>query len=193
MNTLARQKNIISSPVFATLIFVFVEIMFFSALFSSYFVIRRARVVWDIPGNIHLPVVASGFNSAVLFLSFISLYFAVRALQKGKSLDEAKYVTSAKSLLLRTIVLASLFAAFQIFLSLKLMSLGLTMTSSIFGACYFLMIGAHTIHVLFGIVVMIFIYKNLSQKTDVSILKALQVFWIFIVGIWPFLYVQLYF
>lgn len=180
-----RRAPVISNAVFATLLFVFVEIMFFSALISSFLVIRRGRVIWDIPENVHLPVLAGGFNTLVLLLSGLSLILATGAL-KGRK-DEA----TARAHLSRAIFLGGLFAAFQCFWCFKLMNLGLTMGSSIFGACYFLLVGAHVVHVLMGVFAMVFLYRQNGLR--LGSLRALQVFWLFIVGVWPVLYAQLYF
>jgi heme/copper-type cytochrome/quinol oxidase subunit 3 len=183
--TVLRRAPLISNTVFATLLFVFVEIMFFSALISSFLVIRRGRVIWDIPENVHLPVLAGGFNTLVLLSSGLSLILATAALKSRKD------PVTVRAHLLRAIFLAGLFAAFQCFWGVKLMHLGLTMESSIFGACYFLLVGAHGVHVLMGVFAMAFFYRQ--NKLELSSLQALQVFWLFVVGVWPILYAQLYF
>lgn len=187
MSIAARRQPLISNAVFAVLLFVFVEIMFFAALISSFVVIRKGRVVWDIPENIHLPVLAGGFNTLVLLLSGLSLVLAALALKARKD----SHIVQGH--ILRAAVLAGLFAAFQSFWGMKLMHLGLTMKSSIFGACYFLLIGAHGLHVLIGIAAMAFLHFQPQKKIEVSSLRALQIFWLFVVGVWPILYVQLYF
>jgi heme/copper-type cytochrome/quinol oxidase subunit 3 len=187
MTAVARQRPLISSPVFATLLFVFVEIMFFSALVSSLVVIRKGRVVWDIPANIHMPALAGGFNTLVLLLSGLSLVLAATALKARQNPDVVR------GHLLRATLLAVLFVAFQAFWGVKLMNLGLTMESSIFGACYFLLIGAHGLHALIGIAAMVLLYFKSQKELKPSSLYALQIFWLFIVGIWPVLYAQLYF
>ena len=187
MTAVVRRSPLISNAVFAVLLFVFVEIMFFAALISSFVVIRRGRVIWDIPESIHLPVLASGFNTLVLFLSGLSLILAMLALKARKDSNVVhRYI-------LRAAMLAGLFAAFQSFWGLKLMSLGLTMKSSIFGACYFLLVGAHGLHVLIGIAAMVILSFRSQKKIELSSLRALQIFWLFVVGVWPILYVQLYF
>ncbi|MBK9293212.1 MAG: cytochrome c oxidase subunit 3 [Oligoflexia bacterium] len=185
MSTTIKKRHIISSPVFATFVFVFIEIMFFSALSSSYFVIKKGRGVWDIPGSIKMPVLPAAFNTMVLLLSALFLFLAVRALQNGKAMADIK------GFLLRVIFLGLLFVCFQSFLGAQLINSGLKMTTSIFGACFYLIVGAHTLHVLFGAITLAFLYFN--KKLDITSLKAFMVFWVFVVGIWPFLYAQLYF
>jgi heme/copper-type cytochrome/quinol oxidase subunit 3 len=187
MTVAVRRAPPISNAVFAALLFVFVEIMFFAALISSFVVIRRGRVIWDIPEGIHLPVLAGGFNTLVLLFSGL---FIVLATMASKARKDPSVVHGH---ILRAAVLAGLFIAFQAFWGMKLMHLGLTMESSIFGACYFLLIGAHGLHVLIGIAAMAVLHFQSQKKIELSSLRALQVFWLFVVGIWPVLYAQLYF
>lgn len=177
-----RQRTPITSPVFGALLFVFVEVMFFSALISSYFVIKRGREVWDIPGTVHLPTVAAGFNAAILLLSGLYLFLAGR----GRAANVRGHV-------LRALLLGSFFLMYQIHLGSELVRAGLTMTSSIFGGCYFLIVGAHGLQVLLGILAMTKLYLDLNKKINLSLLKAVQVFWLFVVASWPILYAQIYF
>ena len=163
-----RRKNIISTPVFSTLLIVFVDLMFFAALISSYFVIKRGRPDF-VTDAVLLPVQAAGFNVAVLVLSGVLLL---------------------RKQLLQTIIFGSLFLIFQIFLCFKLMAAGLTMTSSIYGGCYYLFVGAHAFHVVFGLIAMMKHY--LAKTEDPDAFRAVQIFWLFVVGIWPVLYVQIY-
>lgn len=186
-SSIAGRRTVISSRVFGVLLFVFVDVMFFSALISSYFVIKRGREVWDIPGTVHLPVAASGFNTGVLFLSGLSLFLA------GRALGMRKNIADVRSHLTRAIVLAGFFVIFQFYLGLGLVNAGLTMKSNIFGGCYFLMVGAHGLQVLFGILAMVKFYFSIDKMIDRSALRALQTFWLFVVGVWPVLYVQIYF
>ena len=143
--------------------------MFFAALMSSYFVIKRGRpdFVTDI---VPLPVHAAGFNVAVLLFSGVLIF---------------------RKQLLQTIIVGTFFLLFQIFLCFKLMNAGLTMNTSIFGGCYYLMVGAHIAHVIFGLIAMMRLY--LDEKIDTHSMRAAQVYWIFVVAVWPVLYAQIYF
>jgi len=186
------KRHLISSQVVGVLVLVFVETMFFSALLSSYFVMKKGREIWDAAGAVHLPVLATGFNTLVLLASGISLFFA------GKALRNQQDIQSAVTHLFRTIILACCFLAFQIFMGAQLINAGLTMSSSVFGGCYHLMVGTHLLQAVLGVFFMIKLYSKLksSGQTLQNSLRdefnALQIFWIFVVGMWPVLYAEIY-
>jgi heme/copper-type cytochrome/quinol oxidase subunit 3 len=77
---------------------------------------------------------------------------------------------------------------------LQLISIGLTMMSGVFGATFFLLIGTHGLHALSAILAMIYIWFKMGKGSlQVEQLRALTVYWLFIVGIWPVLYRLVYF
>ena len=154
MSVMPRRKTIIPTPVFGMLIFVFVEIMFFSALFSSYFVIRRGREDWIVPGAAHMPVLASGFNTLVLLLSCFFLFLPGRRN------------------IIRAAALGTCFVGYQSYLGAKLVAAGMTMKSSFFGAFFFLIVGAHGLHALFGIAAMTSLLLGARRMIDLNVLKS---------------------
>lgn len=194
-NSLNRPVQAISSRVVGVLVVVFVEVMYFSALISSYFVIKKGRDIWNAAGSIGLPVLATGFNTAILIASGFLLFNASKSLKKSRDLG------LAKAQLLRTIIFAGFFFLFQAFLGMQLIQAGLTISSSVFGGCLFLMIGSHLLQVIAGIYFMIKLYQNI-QSTPANQdgypalndqFNALQIFWFFVVGIWPVIYAEVYF
>jgi cytochrome c oxidase subunit III len=178
------RQLLIPSRVIGTFLLIFVELMFFSALFSAYFVIKKGRS-WELPG--HLPQVAAGFNTAVLVMSGISLIFAQRAFDKHK--DFQAYRSHAW----RALSLGVLFTAFQIFFSVKLVMGGMTMSSSIFGGCYFLLVGVHLFHVLLGLVLLAKLCRGAFKAIDSSLTASILIYWLFVVAVWPVIYGEIYF
>ncbi len=191
----ARRGPAIPSAIFGVLLLLFVELMFFSALFSSYFVIRRGRIEWDMPKTVQLPVLEAGFNSLVLVLSVVFLFLAGRALKQGAGeLAQVGLKTRMKARMnvTRAQILGALFVAFQAWFAYRLVGAGMTMTNSLFGACFYLIVGAHALQIVAGLLVM----TNLSLKIEgglaVSTFNALQIFWAFLVAVWLVFYVQIY-
>jgi len=77
---------------------------------------------------------------------------------------------------------------------MRLITYGMTMTCSIFGACFFLFIGMHGFHAAAAALTMIYRYIQLTRNTlRLDHVRAMQVFWYFVVGIWPVLYGLVYF
>jgi len=193
-NSLSRSTpTIISSRVIGVLVLIFVEGMFFSALVSSYFVMKKGRDIWNAAGSIHLPVMAAGFNTLVLFASCVSLFLA------GRSFKNQQNTKMAASHLLRALILGVFFLTFQAYLTVQLINAGMTITSSVYGGCYHLLVGFHLTQVLLGVFFMGKFYQNLlSDKPKVNStirdhFNSLQIFWLFVVGIWPVLYAEIYF
>ena len=82
-----RKKGNVMIPdhVFGALVFVFVEIMFYSALLSSFFVMRRGRDSWGQNDAQALPVSSEGFSGLALALSVASILLALRSFSQYPS------------------------------------------------------------------------------------------------------------
>jgi heme/copper-type cytochrome/quinol oxidase subunit 3 len=68
------------------------------------------------------------------------------------------------------------------------------MTSSTHGAFFYLIIGLHGMHALAALAVLTWAYARL--RTDSLLagqLAAAEIFWYFVVGLWPVLYWRVYF
>ncbi len=163
--------------------------MFFAALVSAYLVIKAGTLGnWVPPENVRLPIEATAFNTFILFLSGCFLFFAGRY----KAMDAAEKLV--KNALMKTILLGSFFVLFQGYEWINLISLGMTMKSGIFGATFYLLIGSHGIHALSAIFAMFYLlFKFKKQELTLQHIYAMQVFWFFVVGVWPILYGLVYF
>lgn len=181
-----RRQPIVPPAVMGMLIFVAMEVIFFTALLSAFTVIKAGSMVWSPPGDITLPVRATAFNTLVLVASGVLLYLAGRALRAGRT-------PSAKALTHWAVGLGAFFVAFQGWEWVRLIQYGMTMTSGIFGACFFLIIGTHAVHALAAIVAMLaYTVPFRSERLRPAAFQAMQIFWFFVVGIWPVLYGLVY-
>jgi heme/copper-type cytochrome/quinol oxidase subunit 3 len=180
-------QKIIPDQVFAMLVLIFTEVMFFIALISAFVVIKGSRASWAVPANVTLPIALTAYNTLVLFASGALLWYCGRQVQTGKSLREQR------STLATAILCGSFFVGLQGYEWVQLIGYGLTMKSSIFGACFFLLIGSHALHAVAGILAMLYLYVKSSKKMQLADCRAVQIFWFFVVGIWPVLYGLVYF
>lgn len=181
-----RRQVAISSQVFGALLFVFVDLMFFSAFYSSYFVIKRGRV-WELPANVQVPQFAAAVAVIPLLVSGLALFLAGRAFVKQKDYVEARRRT------LQAIGFAMVFLGLQGHLLFSLFNSGLTMNSGLFGACFFLIVAAHAVHVFVGILTMFKLFSSIGDQLEPASLKAMQVVWLFVVGVWPVFYAEIFF
>ena len=175
------------NAVLGTIIFVMAEIMFFAALMSAH-TIARATVmggVWPPAGQPRLPVERTAFNTAILLFSGVLLFLANRRAREGYE--------KATAYLAGAIATGVAFVLLQGVEWVALVRQGLTMQSSSHGAFFYLIVGAHALHAVAAICVLAAIYFPMRRGTLApSTFAATQVFWYFVVLLWPVIYVRVY-
>jgi heme/copper-type cytochrome/quinol oxidase subunit 3 len=181
---LRHSEKGIPSPVLGILIFVVGELMFFSALVSTRIVIKASAGIFAPPENIKLPIITTGFNTAVLILS--GLFMIAAGFKHGSE--------RSKSLFALAIATGAFFVGVQSYEWFNLVKYGMTMTSSIFGATFYLIIGCHALHAIAAIITMAWFYRLYTKdRFGKDGMLALQIYWVFVVLIWPVLYSIIYF
>ncbi len=177
------RSPVISSAVLGMTLFVLTELMFFVALLSSYTVIKASKSIWVPPVQVRLPFEVTFLSGAFLLLS------AALLMRAGRKLSLSQ-LTGSRPLLGWTILFGALFLVLQSFEWINLMKYGMTLSSGIFSACFFLIVGAHAFHVLGGLLALAHFFWHWNSETGAprSYFRALQLFWYFVVAIWPVLY-----
>ena len=180
------RRLVLSHAVLGMLLFVICEIMFFSGLISAYLV-GHAGQSWPPPDQPRLPVWTTAFNTVVLLLSGWFVYRT--SLAQRRSLG----FTAVRNSLLTAFGLGAFFVLFQGFEWIRLIRYGLTMQSSIYGSFFYLIVGIHAIHALAGLCVLFCVLRKLIRKQlTAGFLDAARIFWYFVVGLWPILYILVY-
>ena len=186
-NSNAERRQLVSSSIFATVILIMTEVMFFAALISAYMIIRSGAEEWPPWGQPRLPVFATALNSLTLLASAFCLHRSVKVF--------SLQISQSKQLLALAIVLGVVFVSVQGYEWVRLISFGLTITSSTYGGVFYLIIGAHGLHVIGGLLALLACLRRLnstSQQLTIDNLRAAQIFWYFVVGVWPVLYTLVY-
>ena len=186
-NSNAERRQLVSSSIFATVIMIMTEVMFFAALISAYMIIRSGAEEWPPWGQPRLPVFATAINSLTLLVSAFCLHRSVKVFSSQAS--------QSKQLLALAIALGIVFVSVQGYEWVQLISFGLTITSSTYGGVFYLIIGAHGLHVIGGLLALLACLRRLnstSQQLTIDNLRAAQIFWYFVVGVWPILYTLVY-
>ncbi len=175
------------NSVLGMIIFVVTEIMFFAALMSAH-TIAKATVlggVWPPAGQPRLPVERTAFNTAILLLSGVLLFLAGRRARDSYE--------KALPFLAGAIATGAAFVMLQGVEWVALLREGLTMQSSTHGAFFYLIVGAHALHAVVAIAVLAAIYFPMRRGTLApSTFAATQVFWYFVVLVWPVIYLRVY-
>jgi len=171
------------NAVVATVLFVATEVMLFAAFVSAFVVVRaRAGAAWPPPGQPRLPVLATGLNTLLLLASGVVVLRAA-----GQRRAQA----------IRSLRLAALLGAGFVALQgrewLRLLGHGLTMQASTYGSFFYLIVGAHALHAVIALAILVRASQRLQAGTlAAEAFAAVRVFWYFVVLLWPVLYVVVY-
>lgn len=180
----------IANSALGMLAFIVTELMFFASLISAFLIISapaQAAGTWPPEGQPRLPVFLTAINSLFLFASGYSLHRAFGSFDDSAQGDQVKKFVKA------SFWLGCLFVAIQGFEWIRLISYGLTMTSSQYGSFFYLIIGTHALHAIAALIGLRRAQgKLLRGVLRRSTLQAVLFFWYFVVGIWPALYILVY-
>jgi heme/copper-type cytochrome/quinol oxidase subunit 3 len=170
------------------MIFIAAEVMFFAALISAHTIARSTAPggVWPPPGQPRLPADRTAFNTALLLLSGVLLWRANRNVD-SMTARARRYLEGA-------IALGVSFVSLQGVEWVALLREGLTLRSSSLGAFFYLIVGAHALHAVAAIAALTWVYVLLRQGRQMTAaFAAAQVFWYFVVLVWPVIYLRVYF
>lgn len=182
-----RRQPLVPASILGMLIFVVSEVMFFIALLSAFMVIKAGSPNWAPPSGATLPIYTTGFNTLVLFTSGVLLLLAGHTLSQKTDWPRAKMLTGWAALL------GAFFVGFQGIEWVRLLYYGMTMTSGVFGACFYLLIGCHALHAVVAIIAMIGQFRRFEpERLAPASFYSMSLFWFFVVGVWPVLYIVVY-
>jgi cytochrome c oxidase subunit III len=182
-----KRPKLIADGVIAMLIFVFTEVMLFAGLISAHTIVRSQSIgeMWPPYGQPRLPIEETAVNTAALLLSGIVMLVAQWAYKKESS--------RAKVPLLIAALLGAFFVYSQGTEWVALLGEGLTLTSSTYGAFFYVIVGAHGLHALAAIAGLGWAWYELYEgRLTAAQLGTVATFWYFVVLVWPVLYLKLY-
>jgi len=182
-----QRRALVPNGVAAMVLVVFAEAMMFAGMISAHTIVKSRSIgrMWPPFGQPRLPVEETAFNTAVLILSGVVLVFAHFAYKKKPS--------RALIPLAISIFLGVFFVVFQGVEWVALLGDGLTMISSTYGAFFYLIVGSHALHAVIALMAMGWAWPRLWSGTLTQTeFGAVQVFWYFVVLLWPVLYLKVY-
>ncbi|HWP58817.1 MAG TPA: heme-copper oxidase subunit III [Candidatus Acidoferrales bacterium] len=179
----------ISNARLGLIMFIAAETMLFAALIGAFLVFRLGSAVWPPPFQPRLPVAVTGVNTAILLASGWSARRALKRLRSGVPRGLARNLSL-------TALLGLAFLAIQGYEWVRLIHYGLTLSSGVYGATFYTLIGLHGAHVLGALIWLVFVVARiqrailpLRQRTAVEICVL---YWTFVVALWPVLYGLVY-
>jgi heme/copper-type cytochrome/quinol oxidase subunit 3 len=165
------------------------EAMFFGALVIAFLQLRLGAAVWPPPGQPRLPIGLTAVNTLVLLASSWTLVGALRAIRADDRAGLVRWLAG-------TWGLGVLFLLIQGVEWTRLVHFGLRVSSGIYGATFYTLIGVHGVHVLgaaawLGGVLWLARRGRFTQARHVA-LECCAIYWHFVVALWPVLYVLVY-
>ena len=179
------EPRVISNGVLGMSLFILTEIMFFAGMISSFSIVRASAAIWPPPDQPRLPLEETALNTLALLLSGVFLFLAQRRFDKDRQ--------SARTPLIIAIALGTFFVVFQGWEWTSMLAQGLTVTSSILGSFFYLIVGVHALHAIAAIVLLVRSWRRLeSGWLQPSQLATAAVLWYFVVGAWPVVFWRVY-
>ena len=180
-----ESREVVPSAVLGVLVLVACESMFFAGLVSAFTIVKSTAVVWPPVGQPRLPFEETAINTAALLASAAVLRVAAKRYKDDPWAAERPFLV--------TMLLGIAFVVLQGREWVALLAQGLTLTSSTLGSFFYLIVGAHGLHAIAGILLLTYAWWRLrrGQLSDAAFL-AIQIFWYFVVGLWPILYWRVY-
>jgi heme/copper-type cytochrome/quinol oxidase subunit 3 len=165
------------------------EIMFFGGLVIAFLQLRLEAPVWPPPGQPRLPVGLTAVNTLVLLASSWTLTRALRMVRAGNPAGLVRWLGW-------TWGLGVLFLVIQGVEWTRLVGFGLRVSSGIYGATFYTLIGVHGAHVLgaavwLGGILWLARRGRFTPERHVP-LDCCAIYWHFVVALWPVLYVLVY-
>ena len=190
LSTPTSNKKIVSDGVMGMIFLLASEVMFFAGLISAYIVNRAGAMSWPPYGQPRLPIEVTALNTAILIASAVLIF------SFGKKFKTNYNRRNSMRLLTTTISLGGIFLSIQGTEWVKLIGYGLTTTSCLYGAFFYLIIGAHAIHVIAGLSILLYLFfflrKSSSNEDSKNKIIICSMYWYFVVAIWPILYILVY-
>lgn len=181
------QPTNFGSGLWAAILFISSEAMFFAALFTVYFYLRGRIPEWEPifgekPTWAGLPLI----NTIVLVGSSVTMQIAVWSIQKNRQ-------TRAKLFLLVTLLMG---AAFLVGQAYEYTRLGFLPVDGIFGGVFYLLTGFHGAHVTGGVIfIALCTFRafrgQFSARRHLAI-EAASLYWHFVDVVWIGLFTTIY-
>jgi len=187
-----------------TIIWLSSELMFFAALFASYFTIRAVNLdLWsEMTSELNVPFAAA--NTTILVASSLTCQLGVFAAERGQ-VGRTGALLNLKLWGLRewfvlTYVMGAVFIGGQAFEYTKLIHDGITIPSDVtgsYGTMFYLTTGFHGLHVTGGLIAFLFVLgrtlvaRRFTHEQAVTAV-VVSYYWHFVDVVWIGLFATIY-
>ncbi len=184
-----------------TIVWLSSELMFFAALFASYFTIRAVSPELWAQETEKLNVPFASINTTILVLSSLTCQLGVFAAERGQ-VGRTGGMLDVKGWGLRewfvlTYLMGAVFVAGQATEYVTLVSESVTLSSSAYGSVFYLTTGFHGLHVTGGLIAFLlvigrtFLARRFTHEQAVSAI-VVSYYWHFVDVVWIGLFATIY-
>jgi cytochrome c oxidase subunit 3 len=181
-------KPPVSNARLGMLMLIGAETMLFSGLIGAYVMFRFGSVAWP-SAHLYLPVGVTWLNTFVLLFSCYTMHRAIRALRA----DDRRGLIHDLTI---TGVLGVMFLSIQGYEWTQLIRDGLTISTGVYGATFYTLIGCHALHV-FAAVLWLLVVVWLARRGRFSGRNSVGVdicgmYWYYVGALWVVLFALVY-
>jgi cytochrome c oxidase subunit 3 len=184
-----------------TIVWLSSELMFFAGLFAMYFTLRsEVPDQWE-KWTPHLNVPFALANTTVLVLSSFTAQAGVWAAERYQAKRSGSVLNprnwGMQEWFVLTYIMGAIFIAGQVFEYAGLIQEGLTISSSPYGSVFYLTTGFHGLHVLGGLIAMLFVLGRsfVAKKFgthEATTTIVVSYYWHFVDVVWIALFTVIY-
>jgi cytochrome c oxidase subunit 3 len=184
-----------------TIIWLSSELMFFAALFASYFTIRAVSAPMWAANTSHLEVPFASVNTTILVLSSLTCQLGVFAAERGQVSRTGSLLAMNKwglrEWFILTYIMGAIFIGGQAKEYAGLIHEGITIPHDAYGTMFYLTTGFHGLHVTGGLIAFLFVLgrtyvaKRFTHEQAVSAI-VVSYYWHFVDVVWIGLFATIY-
>jgi cytochrome c oxidase subunit 3 len=184
-----------------TIIWLSSELMFFAALFASYFTIRAVSQDLWAENTALLDLPFATVNTTILVLSSVTCQLGVFAAERGQVGRTGSLLQVGKwglrEWFILTYCMGSVFIAGQAIEYTTLIQEGVTIQASAYGTMFYLTTGFHGLHVTGGLIAFLFVIgrtyvaRKFTHEQAVSAI-VVSYYWHFVDVVWIGLFATIY-
>jgi len=164
------------------------ETMLFTGLIGAYLVFRFGSVTWP-SAQLYLPVGVTWVNTFILLSSCYTMHRAITAVQT----DNQRKLVRELSI---TGLLGLTFLSIQGYEWTQLIRDGLTISTGIYGATFYTLIGCHAAHVLAAVVWLLIVVWQANRGRFSSrrhvVVEICGMYWYYVGALWVVLFALVY-
>ena len=169
-------------------VFIGSECLFFGTLISTYMVYRGRSLQGPYPHDVlNIPLIT--ISTFVLLMSSLTMVLGVAAIQ-------ARDVRASRRWLLVTAALGGVFLAGQVYEFSHFVHEGLGLTTNLFAATFYVMVGFHGAHVTVGVLWLLTLWVLLTRgrlgARDEAVVDMVGLYWHFVDVVWIAIFTLVY-